>query len=99
MSLDEVSGGIVKTRRSTEQRLPGLGVSPGIAIGPIHICERGDLPVRERLIPEAEIETERGRFAEAVAVSLKQLRKLKTKASGLPESAAEEVGYLLDAHL
>jgi phosphotransferase system enzyme I (PtsI) len=34
-----------------------------------------------------------------VAVSLRQLRKLKTKAAGLPESAAEEVGYLLDAHL
>ncbi len=34
-----------------------------------------------------------------MTVSLRQLRKLKTKASGLPESAAEEIGYLLDAHL
>src|SRR4030095_16197198 len=50
-------------------------------------------------IPETEIEAERGRFGEAVAVSLNQLRKLKAKASALPESAAEEVGYLLDAHL
>ncbi len=32
-------------------------------------------------------------------VSLKQLRKLKTKAASLPESAAEEIGYLLDAHV
>jgi phosphotransferase system enzyme I (PtsI) len=79
--------------------LPGLGVSPGIAIGPAYIAEGGDLPVRETPLPESEIEQERSRFAEAVAVSLRQLRKLKTKASGLPESAAEEVGYLLDAHL
>ena len=83
----------------TERRLPGLGVSPGIAIGTVHIAEGGDLPVRESHLPETEIEAERGRFAEAVAVSLRQLRKLKAKAGGLPESAAEEVGYLLDAHL
>src|SRR5215469_3292155 len=82
-----------------ERRLPGLGVSPGIAIGPAYIAEGGELPVRESHLPETEIEQERTRFAEAVAVSLRQLRKLKTKASGLPESAAEEVGYLLDAHL
>jgi phosphoenolpyruvate-protein phosphotransferase (PTS system enzyme I) len=83
----------------TERRLPGLGVSPGIAIGPAHIVEGGDIQVRESHIPETEVELERGRFAEAVAVSQRQLRKLKAKASGLPESAAEEVGYLLDAHL
>src|SRR5262245_21435685 len=98
MRPDEACG-VAEGRGSTEHRLSGLGVSPGVAIGPMHIGERGDLPVRERHIPEGEIETERGRFAEAVTVSLKQLRKLKTKASGLPESAAEEVGYLLDAHL
>ncbi len=74
-------------------------VSPGIAIGPAHIGDGGDLPVTESHILENEIETERGRFAEAVAVSLKQLRKVKAKAAALPGSAAEEVGYLLDAHL
>jgi len=81
-----------------ERWLSGLAVSPGIAIGPAHIADGGDLPVAETHVPEAEIEAERARFAEAVAVSLKQLRKVKAKAAGLPESAAEEVGYLLDAH-
>src|SRR6516162_2157320 len=84
---------------AAERRLPGLGVSPGIAIGPAHLAEGGEIPVRERHLPETEVEAERRRFAEAVAVSQRQLRKLKAKASGLPESAAEEVGYLLDAHL
>src|SRR5215469_14928809 len=82
-----------------ERRLPGLGVSPGIAIGPAYIVEGGELPVRESHLPETEIEHERSRFAEAVAVSVRQLRRLKSKASDLPASAAEEVGYLLDAHL
>jgi phosphotransferase system enzyme I (PtsI) len=82
-----------------EQRLSGLAVSAGIAIGPAHIVEGGDLPVAENHLPQSEIEAEQHRFGEAVAASLKQLRKVKAKAAGLPGSAAEEVGYLLDAHL
>jgi phosphotransferase system enzyme I (PtsI) len=97
MKLDEAAG--LGERCITERKLSGLGVSPGVAIGPIHIGEHGALSVRESHIPEAGIEAERGRLAEAIDVSLKQLRKLKTKASVLPESAAEEVGYLLDAHV
>src|SRR5215472_14998050 len=97
MRSDQVSE-LAQQRSRTECRVPGLGVSPGIAIGPAHITEGGDIPVRESHLPETEIELERGRFAEAVAVSLRQLRKLKVKSAGLPESAAEEVGYLLDAH-
>jgi phosphotransferase system enzyme I (PtsI) len=98
MRIEEVTG-VAPERAGAEHRLSGLPVSPGIAIGPAHIGDGGELPVYESHVPETEIEAERDRFAEAVAVSIKQLRKLKTKASGLPESAAEEVGYLLDAHL
>jgi phosphoenolpyruvate-protein phosphotransferase (PTS system enzyme I) len=97
MRIDEAEG---ETRQDAAERiLSGFGVSPGIAIGPAHIREGGALPVGERHLPEAEIEVERRRFAEAVTVSLKQLRRLKAKAAVLPESAAEEVGYLLDAHV
>src|SRR4051812_19329048 len=88
-----------ETAAPHEKRLTGIGVSPGIAIGPAYIGERGDLPVKETRIDEAGVEAERGRFAEAVAVSTKQLRKLKTRATALPGSAADEIGYLLDAHL
>jgi phosphoenolpyruvate-protein phosphotransferase (PTS system enzyme I) len=98
MRIEQLTG-VEPECRSAEQRLSGLAVSPGIAIGPAHIAEDGDLAVAESHILENEVEAEQGRFAEAVAVSLKQLRKLKAKTSALPESAAEEVGYLLDAHL
>jgi phosphoenolpyruvate-protein phosphotransferase (PTS system enzyme I) len=82
-----------------ERRLSGIGVSSGIAIGPAYLVEGGDLPVHESYIREGEVAAERARFDEAVEVSLRQLKKLKAKTSGLPESAAEEIGYLLDAHM
>ncbi|HYZ40539.1 MAG TPA: phosphoenolpyruvate--protein phosphotransferase [Stellaceae bacterium] len=98
MRIEESSGALLGVQRP-EHRLSGHAVSPGIAIGPAHIAEGGELPVAESHIPETEIEAERDRFAEAVAISLKQLRKVKARAAGLPDSAAEEVGYLLDAHV
>jgi phosphotransferase system enzyme I (PtsI) len=98
MRIEEVTG-VAREGGAAEHKLSGLAVSAGIAIGPAHIGEGGDLPVAESHIPESEIDAERARFAEAVAVSLKQLRKLKAKTAALPESAAEEIGYLLDAHL
>jgi len=95
MRIDETAGSLA----ASEQRLSGIGVSPGIAIGPAYIGDRGELPVSESRIAESGIEAERARFGEAVATSTKQLRKLKTRATALPGSAADEIGYVLDAHL
>jgi len=93
MRIDETPG----AAGGKEQKLTGIGVSPGIAIGPAYIGDRGQLPVSEIRI--SDIEAERARFAEAVAASAKQLRKLKSRATALPGSAADEIGYVLDAHL
>jgi phosphotransferase system enzyme I (PtsI) len=82
-----------------ERIVHGLAVSPGIAIGPAHVNDHFEAAVPDYQIAPAEIEAERARFAAAVVVSVKQLRKLKSKAQNLPDSAAEEMGYLLDAHL
>ncbi len=82
-----------------EKVLRGLGVSPGVSIGPAQVSDAGEIAVPDyRLEPEG-IAAETERFDAAVALSLKQLRKLKGKAGTLPNAAAEEVGYLLDAHL
>src|SRR5260221_2084463 len=95
MRIDETSG----SGTGSEQVLSGIAVSPGIAIGPAYIGDRGELPVSENRIDKGDIENERARFGEAVAISAKQLRKLKTRATALPGSAADEIGYVLDAHL
>src|SRR5258708_38493512 len=95
MRIDEAPG----TATGSEQRLQGIGVSPGIAIGAAYIGDRGELPVNESRLDEPQIEAERGRFADAVSISVKQLRKLKTRAMTLPGSAADEIGSGVDAHL
>jgi phosphotransferase system enzyme I (PtsI) len=86
-------------KERAERVLHGLGVSPGVAIGPAFITENGEVPVPERRIEPEDITAERQRFEQAVQFSLRQLKKLKGKAAALPESAAEEMGYLLDAHV
>src|SRR5260221_1917027 len=92
-------GGGAERGLAEEHSFPGLAVSPGIAIGPAHVSDHFDQAVPEYRIEPDAIEEERARLAAAVAVSVQQLRKLKSKAESLPEAAAEEMGYLLDAHL
>lgn len=82
-----------------ERSFHGIAVSPGIAIGPAHVSDHFDQAVPEYEIAPEQIDDERARFADALAASVKQLRKLKSKAQSLPDAAAEEMGYLLDAHL
>src|SRR6202795_3777204 len=82
-----------------ERVLHGLGVSPGIAIGPAFVSDAGDIAVPDYRVAAEKLEAEQERFAAALSASLKQLRKLKGKAAALPDSAAEEMGYLLDAHI
>jgi phosphotransferase system enzyme I (PtsI) len=95
----KAEGGGQRKGDRPERMLRGLGVSPGIAIGPAFATEAGEVQVPERRIEATEVADERQRFEAAVQFSLKQLKKLKTKAAGLPSSAAEEMGYLLDAHI
>jgi phosphotransferase system enzyme I (PtsI) len=81
-----------------EIALEGLGVSPGVAIGPVHLHEHGEVQVAERALEPKEIPEEIERFRAAVAKSIKQLGKLKTKGEALPGDVAEEIGFLLEAH-
>jgi phosphotransferase system enzyme I (PtsI) len=96
--LGDKSGGGDR-ERGEERVFHGLAVSPGIAIGPAHVSDHFDVAVAEYQIEPEQIADESARFAAALATSVKQLRKLKTKAQTLPDAAAEEMGYLLDAHL
>ncbi len=81
-----------------ERVLDGLGVGPGIAIGPAHVHEADSVSVPEYALKPDDVEAERARFAAALDKSLRQLAKLKAKTAQLPAAAAEEIGFLLDAH-
>jgi phosphotransferase system enzyme I (PtsI) len=87
------------TPAKSELVFEGLGVSPGIAVGPAHVVEGGSVHVPEYRIEPGQIEAERARFSAAVNKAQKQLVKLKAKSTNLPGTAAEEIGFLLDAHL
>jgi phosphotransferase system enzyme I (PtsI) len=79
--------------------LGGLGVSAGIAIGVAHVVDIGAVQIPEYDITGSEVEAELGRFAEALAKSDRQLKKLKSKSAELHGTAAEELGFLLEAHM
>ncbi|MET4807687.1 phosphoenolpyruvate--protein phosphotransferase [Limibacillus sp. MBR-115] len=77
----------------------GLAASPGVAIGLAHLRESRSLKVVEYLIAKPQVAAEINRFRGAVAKAGRQLMKVRSKASDLHGTAAEELGYLLDAHL
>ncbi len=78
--------------------LNGLGVSSGIAVGPAYVIRAGVEQVPEYDVPADGVARERRRFADAVADTRRRLETLKDRTARLPESAAEEIGYLLDAY-
>ncbi len=81
-----------------ERVFEGLGVAPGIAIGPAYLREAGDIQVTEYKLPKRKLGAEAARFEEAVAKAGRQIDKLKRKAESVHGRAAVELGYLLDAH-
>jgi phosphotransferase system enzyme I (PtsI) len=85
--------------RAKERVFEGLAISPGVAIGPAHVREIGDIQVPEYEIAEAAVAGELERFRTSLAKGVRQLGRLKAKAESLHGAAAEELGYLLDAHL
>jgi len=92
-------GAARRGRLRAERVFDGLGVSPGVAIGPAHVVEAGFIDVPEYAIAEDAVAAEQQRFADALAKSQRQLRKLKDKSAALHGTAAEELGFLLDARL
>ena len=90
---------IEATAERAPQVLEGLGVAPGIAVGPAYLLEAGAIRVAIHTLADDEVADEVARFNAAVAKGQRQLRKLKSKSANLPGAAAEEMGYLLEAYL
>ncbi|TQV76187.1 phosphoenolpyruvate--protein phosphotransferase [Denitrobaculum tricleocarpae] len=82
-----------------ERVFEGLGVSPGIIVGPAHLRDGGDVQVLEYRLPQGKLNEEVERFQDAVERARRQVGNLKSKAESYHGAAAEELGYLLDAHL
>ena len=72
-------GAARRGRLRAERVFDGLGVSPGVAIGAAHVVEAGFIDVPEYTIAEDAVAAEQQRFADALAKSQRQLKKLKDK--------------------
>src|SRR5690625_2863961 len=86
------------TETSQEVRLTGLGVSPGVGIGSLHLRDGGNVPYPEYLISASQVPHEIDRFISAVNAAEKQLAKLREKAASVHGASAEELFFLLEAH-
>ena len=82
-----------------ERRLTGIAVAPGIAVGPVFGTVEAPTTITRHRIAAADIEAERVRLDAAVAVSRKQLGKLRARLHVLPEDTQAEIAPLLDAYV
>jgi phosphotransferase system enzyme I (PtsI) len=74
----------------------GIGVSKGIAIGNVHLLNRGAPEVFERKLEEHEIDAEIARFQDAADGAAEQLRGIRDT---IPEDAPKDVAAFIDSHL
>ncbi|HEV7500645.1 MAG TPA: phosphoenolpyruvate-utilizing N-terminal domain-containing protein, partial [Vicinamibacteria bacterium] len=60
-------------------RLEGIGVSPGVAVGPALVVERETVPVFRLLVPPEALDNEVERLTRAVDASRQQLKAIKER--------------------
>lgn len=76
--------------------ISGIDVSKGIAIGSVHLLNRGAPEVFERKLEEHEIESETERFQDAVDEASNHLRSIRDT---IPEDAPTDVAAFIDSHI
>ncbi len=74
--------------------LQGIGVAPGIAIGPVYLYARDAFTVEERRLNECDIQAELERFEQAVSRSENELRRISSVAR---EKLGEESAGIFEA--
>lgn len=85
--------------RGAERVFAGIAVSPGIAIGPAYAASEPKMAFSRGHIDAGAVGAETGRLDAAVHTSQRQIAKLRTKLSALPEDSQREIAPLLDAYL
>ena len=76
--------------------LHGVPASKGIAIGKLHMVERGQLDVTERSIKPSRIKNEVDRFRRALKAARAELSAVKEK---IPPETATDISSFIDTHL
>ena len=84
-----------------ERVVEGFGVSPGISMGLAHVLDSGQIRIPEYRVAPADVDGEQERLHSAVLRSRRQLARLRRRLQErtLPNGAAQDLGYLLEAYL
>jgi phosphotransferase system enzyme I (PtsI) len=82
--------------RAAETVLQGIGVSPGVAVGPAFLLKTDEEAYVERDIGDAEIAREIARFEEALIATRRQIHDIQKQVS---EAIGQESASIFDAHL
>ncbi len=77
------------------KRLKGIGVSPGIAIGPAYVLLAGRLKIARRFIRPQDVNQEIARFHKALEITASELKEVKAL---IPEGMPQALS-IIDAHL
>jgi len=76
--------------------LQGICASRGIAIGRVHIVDRGQLNVSEYRLAAGDVETEVERFLHAVEKARDELRATRER---IPRDTSADIAAFIDTHL
>ena len=76
--------------------LQGIGACKGIAMGRVHVVERGQVEVSERSITGRQVRGEVKRFRDALSEARRQLRAIKER---IPSEAGADIAAFIDTHL
>lgn len=79
--------------------IEAAGVAPGIAIGDAFVSDADTLHVPEYLLAEGRLDDEIARLNKAIDKSRRQIKALQRKSRSLPHGAADEISFILEAHL
>ncbi|HEX2939438.1 MAG TPA: phosphoenolpyruvate--protein phosphotransferase [Rhodopila sp.] len=88
-----------ESRPKPERVFTGIPVSPGIGIGPVFGTSEPEAVITHRTIDTAEIGPEGARLETAIVQSRKQLMKLRSRLSILPEDSQSEIAPMIDAYI
>ncbi|GAB6855216.1 phosphoenolpyruvate--protein phosphotransferase [Asaia astilbis] len=78
--------------------LQGTGISAGVVIARASLARERPLPVIEAHPSQLSAEAERTRLDQAIALTLKQLKKLRGKLDSLPDEARIEIDAMLTVY-
>lgn len=76
--------------------ITGVSASRGIAIGRVHIVDRGQFEISESSIKPERVKNEIARFHRALRSARGELKAVKDR---IPRATATEVGAFIDTHL